>query len=245
MPETTTGTVKWFNSEKGFGFIASDKGGDLFVHVSQLPEGRTSLEPGTQVRCGTKQGKKGLEATEVQIVSEPPKGGPTRPAAGPARPAPSPARPAAPAPATVRPAPGPRAAPSNGQAGTIKMTLIGRPDDIRPLGEDAATAPCFAMVLETDPKKQPTLPKGLPPASGSTAYMVLIAGKQWRRVAENIANDPEDRLVVEGYGGIDPLSPGMITVWATGVTTVARQRAARVAGESAAEEAASQEGAEA
>jgi cold shock CspA family protein len=239
---TITGTVKWFNSEKGFGFLTSDRG-DLFVHVSQLPTGRTSLEPGTTVRCGVQQGRRGLEAVKVEVVSEPPKGGPARPAAAPARPATSSPRLAAPAPTSPRPAAGPRPAPGAGQAGTIKLTLIGRPSDIRPLGEDATTAPCFAMVLETDPAKQPTLPKGLPPASGSTAYLVLIAGRQWRQVADNIASDLEDRLVVEGYGGIDPQAPKMITVWATGVTTTARQRAARLAGESAAEEAASQEGA--
>jgi cold shock CspA family protein len=253
---TITGSVKWFNNEKGFGFITTERG-DVFVHVSQLPAGRTSLEPGASVSCGVRQGRKGLEAVEVRVLSEP--GGaparpaPARPSAGPPRPGPSGARPgpggarpapppaSAPRPALVRPA-----GPHQGASGsiTVKMTVIGRPVEVRPLAASAETAPCFALVLETDPNKLPTLPKGLPPASGSTAYLVLIAGRQWRRVAESIASDPEDRLVIEGYGGLDPLAPQMITVRATAVTTTARQRAARASEEAqAAQEEPSQEGA--
>jgi cold shock CspA family protein len=67
---TTTGTVKWFNSEKGFGFIAT-AGGDLFVSASQLPAGRATLAPGTTVRCGTRAGKKGKVAARVEVLSEP------------------------------------------------------------------------------------------------------------------------------------------------------------------------------
>ena len=251
---TVTGSVKWFNSEKGFGFITTERG-DVFVHVSQLPAGRTALEPGASVSCGVRQGRKGLEAVEVQVLSEP-AGAPARPASGPARPAPAAARPG---PAGPRPGPPPAsgqrppqvrsAPPLPGASGpiTVKMTVIGRPVEVRPLAASAETASCFALVLETDPNKLPTLPKGLPPASGSTAYLVLVAGRQWRRVAEAIASDPEDRLVIEGYGGLDPLAPQMITVRATAVTTTARQRAARLSEEaqSAEQEETSQEGASA
>ena len=43
-----TGTVKWYDSEKGFGFITSDEGDDVFVHVSTLPAGVAALKPGTK-----------------------------------------------------------------------------------------------------------------------------------------------------------------------------------------------------
>ncbi|MGY9024814.1 MAG: cold-shock protein, partial [Candidatus Nanopelagicales bacterium] len=47
-----TGTVKWYDAEKGFGFISSDEGEDVFVHVSTLPSGVTALKPGTKLDFG-------------------------------------------------------------------------------------------------------------------------------------------------------------------------------------------------
>jgi CspA family cold shock protein len=67
---TVTGTVKWFNAEKGFGFIAQpDGGGDVFVHHSAIQmSGYRSLEEGQRVEFEVQQGPKGLMATNVKPV---------------------------------------------------------------------------------------------------------------------------------------------------------------------------------
>ena len=57
-----TGTVKWYDSEKGFGFLASDDGDDVFVHASTLPAGVTTLKAGTKVEFGVVDGKRGKQA---------------------------------------------------------------------------------------------------------------------------------------------------------------------------------------
>jgi CspA family cold shock protein len=63
----STGTVKWFNDAKGFGFIGQDDGGeDLFVHFSSVQgDGYRSLREGQPVQYDVQQGKKGLEAINV------------------------------------------------------------------------------------------------------------------------------------------------------------------------------------
>ena len=61
-----TGTVKWFNAKKGFGFISSDEGNDVFVHFSALNmEGFKSLDEGQEVEFEVVQGAKGPQATNV------------------------------------------------------------------------------------------------------------------------------------------------------------------------------------
>ncbi|WP_122764590.1 cold shock domain-containing protein [Pseudomonas sivasensis] len=66
----STGTVKWFNGEKGYGFISQDGGGDLFVHYSAIKgEGYKTLEEGQKVEFRVEKGQKGDQATDVQIVS--------------------------------------------------------------------------------------------------------------------------------------------------------------------------------
>jgi cold shock protein len=67
-----TGKVKWFNAEKGFGFLATDEGDEVFVHVSTLPAGVTELKPGSRVEFGVADGRKGKQALSVQILEEPP-----------------------------------------------------------------------------------------------------------------------------------------------------------------------------
>ncbi len=70
MVERETGTVKWFNATKGFGFITRDAGGDVFVHYSAInTNGYRSLEEGQRVEYVVIEGKKGLQAQEVDPVS--------------------------------------------------------------------------------------------------------------------------------------------------------------------------------
>ncbi|EAT13756.1 cold-shock protein [Bermanella marisrubri] len=62
-----TGTVKWFNDEKGFGFIQQDGGKDVFVHYSAIQgSGRRTLAEGQQVTMTVTQGQKGLQAEDVE-----------------------------------------------------------------------------------------------------------------------------------------------------------------------------------
>ena len=63
------GTVKWFNSEKGFGFIQRDSGDDVFVHYSAIQGGGyRSLDEGSRVTFVVQTGQKGLQAAEVEIA---------------------------------------------------------------------------------------------------------------------------------------------------------------------------------
>ena len=64
------GTVKWFNGEKGFGFIAPDGGGeDVFVHYSEIDAGGfRSLDEGQRVEFEVGQGQKGPQATGVRVI---------------------------------------------------------------------------------------------------------------------------------------------------------------------------------
>lgn len=67
-----TGVVKWFNAEKGFGFIQQSNGGpDLFVHFSGIKgHGYKSLNEGDSVTYETSEGPKGLQATGVEVTTQ-------------------------------------------------------------------------------------------------------------------------------------------------------------------------------
>jgi CspA family cold shock protein len=68
MPQ---GTVKWFNAEKGYGFIAVDGGPDVFVHYSAIQkEGYRTLEEGERVEFEVTQGQKGPQADQVRPAAE-------------------------------------------------------------------------------------------------------------------------------------------------------------------------------
>lgn len=68
-----TGRVRYFDAEKGFGFLSKDEGGDdVYVRASALPDGVTSLKRGQKVEFGIIAGKRGEQALSVQLVDAPP-----------------------------------------------------------------------------------------------------------------------------------------------------------------------------
>lgn len=69
MNEKETGTVKWFNASKGYGFIGRDNGPDVFVHYTAIEaDGYRTLQEGQRVEFVVEKGPKGLQAANVQIV---------------------------------------------------------------------------------------------------------------------------------------------------------------------------------
>jgi len=107
-----------------------------------------------------------------------------------------------------------------GRATTVKITVIGRPGAIVEQGQVVAVA----LVSE----KVPDLPKGLPEPAAGTRYTIFIARKQWAKVAEALAADPEDAAIIEGYAALDARVEG-IAVYATSATTKRVQAAKRAA----------------
>jgi CspA family cold shock protein len=66
-----TGKVKWYDAEKGFGFLSQTDGPDVYVHSDALPEGVTSLKPGARVEFGIAQGRRGEQALQVRVLDAP------------------------------------------------------------------------------------------------------------------------------------------------------------------------------
>ena len=64
-----SGTVKWFDTDKGFGFLAADDGGEVFVHASAVEPG-IALKPGAKVQFGVVDGRKGKQALSVTLLEQ-------------------------------------------------------------------------------------------------------------------------------------------------------------------------------
>jgi CspA family cold shock protein len=67
-----TGKVKWYDAEKGFGFLSREDGDDVFVRSASLPAGVTTLKAGTKVEFGILAGRKGDQAHQVRLLDAPP-----------------------------------------------------------------------------------------------------------------------------------------------------------------------------
>lgn len=63
-----TGKVKWYDAEKGFGFLSREGGEDVYVNAAALPEGATSLKNGARVEFGIAQGRRGDQALQVKLL---------------------------------------------------------------------------------------------------------------------------------------------------------------------------------
>lgn len=66
-----TGKVKWYDAEKGFGFLSQSDGPDVYVRADALPDGVTTLKAGTRVEFGIAQGRRGDQALQVRILDAP------------------------------------------------------------------------------------------------------------------------------------------------------------------------------
>ncbi len=66
-----TGKVKFFDDEKGFGFMAGDDGTEVFLHASALPAGTETIKPGSRVEFGIADGRKGAQALSVRVLEVP------------------------------------------------------------------------------------------------------------------------------------------------------------------------------
>jgi cold shock protein len=63
-----TGKVKWYDADKGFGFLTRDDGGEVFVHSTALDSSGTALRPGQRVEFGVAEGRRGTQALQVRVL---------------------------------------------------------------------------------------------------------------------------------------------------------------------------------
>lgn len=106
-----------------------------------------------------------------------------------------------------------------GKAATVKLTVIGRPLQVVERND--------VMIFGLLNDRAPSLPKGLPAPPAQTKYLVLVAKKQWNKVAEAIKSE-DDALIIEGFPAYEPRHAG-ITVYALSVTTKQLEAAKRAA----------------
>ncbi len=66
-----TGKVKWYDADKGFGFLSQEDGPDVYVRSEALPEGVSTLKSGTRVEFGIAQGRRGDQALQVRVLDAP------------------------------------------------------------------------------------------------------------------------------------------------------------------------------
>ena len=72
MRAVPTGKVKWYDSDKGFGFVTQDGGADVYVRASALPAGVQTLKAGQRIEFGMAEGKRGPQALSVKLLEPPP-----------------------------------------------------------------------------------------------------------------------------------------------------------------------------
>lgn len=72
MSSVPTGKVKWYDAEKGFGFVSQDGGEDVYIRKSALPQGVESLKSGQKLEFGVADGRRGPQALSVRLIDPPP-----------------------------------------------------------------------------------------------------------------------------------------------------------------------------
>ena len=72
FPLVPTGKVKWYDADKGFGFLTRDDGGEVFVHSTALEPAGAALKPGQRVEFGVAEGRRGTQALQVRVLEPPP-----------------------------------------------------------------------------------------------------------------------------------------------------------------------------
>jgi cold shock protein len=70
--DAPVGKVRFYDADKGFGFLTKDEGGDVYVRSTALPDGVTTLKPGQKVEFGVVEGRKGEQALSVHVLEVPP-----------------------------------------------------------------------------------------------------------------------------------------------------------------------------